>query len=130
MAAAGSEVRFQGLAVGQVLESSDVSFGEVGDVDVVADARAVGRRVVVAVDVEGGALAVDGFESRGDEVGFGIVDLADFTAFVGAGGVEITEADEAQPVGWFVGFEGAFEHQLGNAVGIHRQAWHFLGDGH
>jgi hypothetical protein len=55
-----------------------VGFGEVRDVDVVADAGSVGGGVVVAEDGEGGLDSHGGEDGEGDEVLLGLVLFADF----------------------------------------------------
>jgi hypothetical protein len=51
-----------------VVERTDVRVGQVVDVDVVADARAVGRGVVVAEHLHRGPLAEHGLHHERDEV--------------------------------------------------------------
>ena len=58
------------------LEGEQVRVGEVGDVDVVADARSVGRRVVVAEERQRLGPSRPAREDVRDEVGLGVVDLA------------------------------------------------------
>ena len=58
------------------LEGEEMGLREVGDVDVVADARPVRGRVVVAEDGQRRA-AVDRAQDVRDQVGLGVVDLAD-----------------------------------------------------
>ena len=55
-------------AAGEVVERLDVGVGEIVDVDVVADARAVGRGVVVAEHLHRRALAERGLHHQRDEV--------------------------------------------------------------
>ncbi len=57
-------------------EGEQVGVGEVGDVDVVADAGAVVGGVVVAEDLDGGAAAEGDVEDEGDEVRFGLMGFA------------------------------------------------------
>ena len=59
------------------LEREEVRVGEVGDVDVVADAGPVGRRVVVAEERQLAPRAGGRGEDVGDEVGLGVVVLAE-----------------------------------------------------
>ena len=108
--AAGADVDGKTIfAGGEMVESFDVRGGKIVDVDVVADAGAVGRGIVGAEDVQLWALARCGAEGERDQMCFGIVEFADFSAFVGTGGVEITQGGEAEAVGAVVGFEGLLE---------------------
>ena len=78
------------------LDRPQVRVGEVRDVDVVADARPVRGRVVVAEDGQLGAALGGGQDVR-DEVGLGVVVLAERVGR--AGDVEVAEAHAAEPVG-------------------------------
>ena len=69
-------------------QRAKVGGGEVGHVDVVADAGAVRRRVVGAEYGDGAAAAERGVDQQRDEVGFGVVVLADAPLWVHAGSVE------------------------------------------
>src|ERR1700685_193930 len=110
VSAAGADVDGKTIfAGGEMVESFDVRGGKIVDVDVVADAGAVGRGIGGAEDVLLWALARCGAEGERDQMCFGIVEFADFSAFVGTGGVEITQGGEAKSVGAVVGFEGLLE---------------------
>ena len=89
--------------------------GQVGDVDVVPHAAAVAGVVVVAEDghlapLAGGHLGDDGHEIGGLVAGV----LADFSAGVGAGGVEVAQQDGAE-VG--EGRAGVVEDVLADLLG-------------
>ena len=81
------------------LEGAEVGVGQVLDVDVVADAGAVGRRVVGAEDGDVLALAERDLEDERDQVRLGRVVLADRAVVGGAAGVEVAEGGVAQAVG-------------------------------
>ena len=72
--------------------------GQIVDVDVVADACAVGSRVVVAEHLHGRPLAERCLHHQRDEVQRLAPVLADATVGAGAGGVEVAQADGTQPV--------------------------------
>ena len=113
------------------LESSDVTESKVDDVDVVADAGAVGGGVVVAKDVDAredadGDLGDEGHEVVGDAVGV----LADEAAGVGADGVEVAEEDDGGvAVGDADVAEDLLDEELGLAVGVGGVERRVLGDG-
>jgi len=94
---------------------------------VVAQAGAVGRRVIGAEDLEVGALAHRDLNRQRDEVRLGIVVLADGAVLGGAGGVEIAEGGEAQAVRGREGLEHVFHIELGLAVGVDRSLREVLG---
>src|SRR5262245_39786870 len=81
----GAEVvDLRGALVGRA-DGPPVGVGEVAGVDVVADAGAVGRRVVGAEDVDVGPLAQRYLEHKRDQVGLGAVVLAVRAVGLGAG---------------------------------------------
>ena len=120
VALAGAEVEDVVAGVGlHVVQRAQVGFAQVFDVDVVAHAGAIGRVVVVAKQFHGAGLRVErGFDDVGDEVGFGLVRFADFAIAVGAGGVEVAQADGAQAVGATVFCNLQLGHAFAQAVGV------------
>ncbi|OQB89156.1 MAG: hypothetical protein BWX86_02525 [Verrucomicrobia bacterium ADurb.Bin122] len=94
---------------------------------VVAQAGAVGRRVIGAEDLEVGAFAGGHLDRERDEVRLGIVVLTDGAVLGGAGGVEIAEGGEAQPVRGRERLEHVFHVELGLAVGVDRSLREILG---
>ena len=82
----------------EVVERLDVGIGQIVDVDVVADARAVGRGIVVAEHLHRRALAQRCLHHQRDEVERLPPVLADAAVGAGAGGVEVAQADRAQAV--------------------------------
>ena len=78
-------------------ERAHVRVGQIGHVDVVAQARAVRRRVVVAEHLQ--ALAAGrGVDRARDDVNLRRVILAELAVGIGAGGVEIAKRDRADAV--------------------------------
>ena len=65
--------------------------GQVGHVDVVADRRAVPRRIIGAEHSQRIAAAERGPQNERDQVGLGIVIFADLAGRIGAGCIEITQ---------------------------------------
>ena len=91
------------LTVAQVEKSVPARFhgenvrpGQINDVNVVPDTRAIGRRVIRAKDLAMRRLAERDPEHVGDQMSFDAVMLAEFGA--GAGGVEIAQGNELQAV--------------------------------
>ena len=73
--------------------------GEVAYMHEVADARTVGRRIVGAQQGEGGAEAERGVGGERQQMGLGMVRLADLAVGIGAGGIEIAQRRRAQAAG-------------------------------
>ena len=84
-------------------ERQDVRLREIDDVDVIANAGAVGRRIIGAVNFALRRLAERDFEHVRDQMRFDAMMFAKFLAR--AGGVEITERDEFQSVNLVIPFE-------------------------
>ena len=95
-----------------------MGLGQVGDVDVVPHAGAVPGVVVVAVDGHLLPLAQGHLEDQGDEVGLGVVGLADLAGLVGAAGVKVPQAHIAQAVGLAHPVEHPLHRELCLAVGV------------
>lgn len=130
IAFARAEVDGKGIAfLFEMLKGADVGVGKVVDVDVVAEAGAVGRGIVRAEDLQLKIAGQRGLESERDEVRFRIVEFTDLAGLVGSGGIEVAQAGDMQSVGSAVGFEGIFEGELGGAVGIDGLAGIVFGDG-
>ena len=104
-----------------------MGIGDVEDVDIVADAGTVGRRVIGAEDFEVRNDAESSVENFRDEVGLDAMGLAALGG--GTGGVEIAESGEKETgVGAIVG-KDFLEAELGFAVGINGIFGMVFGDG-
>ena len=96
MARPGAEVEARrSTSTPQVLERLHVGDGEILNVDVVTDAGAVGRVVVVAENGEMVALSHRGFAGDRDQMGLGAVVFPEVAFFVRACGVEVAQVDVA-----------------------------------
>ena len=73
------------------VHNCNVRIDEIHDMDVVTDARAIGRRVVVAVDDELLSLARSNLKTDGNEMRFGPVVFTDASLWIGARDVEVPE---------------------------------------
>jgi len=105
----------------QPVQHADMRLGEIGDMDIVADAGAVRRRVVRAEDGERRAAAEGGADRQRHQVGFGVVILADPAARISAGGVEVAQAGRAQAMDAVGPEQPLLDHQLAFAIGIGRR---------
>jgi hypothetical protein len=127
MAAARPQVnRLRGPAR-QIFQRQHVRFRQIAHMDVIPYAGAVGSWIFVAENLERGTLTTDGFESRGDEMSLRTVHFADGSSFIRPGGIEVSKVHVAQTVSGAVGLKGLLENQLGDAIGIHRNARQILG---
>ena len=82
-------------------EGEKVGIGQVGDVDVVTDAGAVGGRVIVTIDTDRLAATQGHVEDERDEMGFRLMCLASgyaFGALGRAGHVEVAQRGGPQAV--------------------------------
>src|ERR1700730_13370700 len=102
-----------------MLQSLHVCLGEIIHVCVVSNAGTVGGWVVGSENLQLGTRACRRPECERDEMSFRFVQLADFSAFVRSGSVEVAQTREAQPVGTIVSLECVLEEKFGDAVWIH-----------
>ena len=116
---AGSEVVEIGRAgFVEFFKDRDVGARKIVDVDIVAEAGAVGGRVVGAEDFDVFAASGGGVDDERDEVGLGVVVLADGAVCSSPGSIEIAEGRKAETVGVGEGFEAVLDVELSLAVGI------------
>ena len=92
---------------------------EVEDMNVVTDAGAVRRIVVVSEEHGFFALALSDLKQNRDQVRFGVVVLA--VLFRRAGGVEVAESGIFEPVNSAVPVQDLLKAELGFAVGVDGQ---------
>jgi hypothetical protein len=109
---------------------AQVRVAKVAHMHVVAHAGAVAGREIAAVDLDRLAPAGGRLQHERDQVRLGLVALAEASRRIGAGGVEIAQADRAQAVPGVRGIEHALDGELGGAVGIDRQQGMRLVDRH
>ena len=105
------------VAGGRGLDGPQVRVGEVGDMDVIADAGAVGCRVVVTEHRQL-AAPLGGHQDVRDEMCLGRVVFAECLGR--AGDVEVAESDGPEAVCPAVPAERAFERALRVAVRVDR----------
>jgi len=134
MSAAGSQIdgqraaAFFTAAIFKILQRAHVRIGQIVHMNVVANAGAIRRRVVGAVDPQLWSVRGGSGKRQWNQMSFRIVELANFAAFVGPGGVEITETHRAQSVSAAVSLQRVFKKKFRCAVGIHRFARGPLGN--
>src|SRR5437763_16699173 len=95
---------------------------EIGHMNVVAKARAVGRRVVVAVHLEA-AAACGGLNGTGNEMNLRFVILPDLAVRIRAGRIEVAERRPAHLVRALEMRKRALDGQFALAVTVDRALW-------
>ena len=103
---------------------------QIVDVDVVADAGAVRRVVVVAEDLETVAQSERGVACHLDHVGGARRGLSAAALRVGAGDVEVTQGHVGKVPGRGGIAQDPLGHQLGSAVGVDRHRGRVFRDRH
>ena len=103
-------------------------FGEVVNVNVVANARAIDSRIVIAKDFQGRSFALDCLQDERNQVRFRIMILANLASVVGPSRIEVSEGHVAQAVRATISLERILQRELGCAVGIYRLAGSVLGN--
>src|SRR5262249_37087511 len=103
--------------------------GKISHVDVVANAGSIGSWVIIAINFEGGTLALNGLEHDGNQMSFGFMQFPDGSGLIGSGSVEVTEDDETQSVSAAVGLKSVLKRKLCRSIGVHRLARIAFGDG-
>ncbi len=126
----GAEIEGDALAALQVIERAHMRVGQVGDMDVIADRRAVRRRIVDPVDLDRIAAAQRGTQHARDQMSFRVVVLADLAICVGARRVEVAQRRIAQIISLGVPVQGPLDRQLGLAIGVERGLRGGLADWH
>ena len=121
-------VGIRSRASAQGVEREHVRRRQIVHVDVVAEARAVRRRVVVAEHVKG-AAPHGRIDRARNHVELRIVILAELPFRVGARGVEVPERDRAKAVRALVVWQRVLDGELGLAIGVDRALGQVLVDG-
>src|SRR5437588_2604258 len=124
------EIQLRRQSAVKMLEPENVRLGQITHVNVVADAGAVRRWIIVAINFQYTTFAVNRLERCRNQMSLRVVNLADLSTFISPGSVEITKAHETQSVSAVVGFKGIFKSQFGNPVGVNWQAWRLFSDGY
>ena len=117
-----------GSALEQIAQRARVRVRQVRHMDVVADGGAIGSGVIRPEDAQRRA-AHGRADGQGDQMSLGIVPFADFAVRIGAGGVEIAQANRAQAVSPIVPAQGVFQEQLGFRIGAGGILGAILADG-
>ena len=105
-----------------------MGLSEIDDVNVIANASAVGRRVIGAENFDVRFLAERNFQNIGDDVRLLPVVFAEF--LTATGGIEVPEANISETVLPVIPTQNALEHELRFAVGINRLFRQVLGNWH
>jgi hypothetical protein len=79
----------------KVLQRSDVRIGEIANMNGVAHAGAIGRRVVRSEDLQLGSVLAGGGKRQWNQMSLRIVQFANLAAFIGSRSVEIARTHRA-----------------------------------
>src|SRR6185312_14467694 len=121
IATSGTQVEFGALSPAlQIIQCLDMTVREVADVNVIANAGAVGCGVIVAEDLQRIALPQNGFKGRRDQARLAFMNFAQLAAFVRAGGIEIAQRRGSDAIRAIVSLQRVLEEELGGPIGIHR----------
>jgi hypothetical protein len=127
----GTEVERLGLsAADEMLGGAKMRRRKILDMDVVADRRSVGCRIVGAEDTERRTATERGLDDQRKKMRLAFVPLADLAGGIGTGRIEVTHSGGSQPVGPLEIAEHALEGELRCAIGIDRPFYCVLGDRH
>src|ERR1700722_5447402 len=110
------------------LDREDVRLGQIEDVYVVTNARAVGSRVVVTKEIEMVARSEHHVQGQRNEMYLGDVSFGMREG--SARGVEVAQRRGAQPSRVGQPVESLFDHSLGLAIGALGSRGTVLVDGH
>ncbi|MNC27245.1 hypothetical protein D3C75_754120 [compost metagenome] len=122
IAGAAAQVEYVAFAAfTQILHCLQVGIRQIRHMQVIPDAGAVLGGIVVTIDGDKRPFAQGYLENHGNQVGFRIMVLADFSALMGAAGVEITQRYIFNIMGHIEPFHHFFHGQLGFAVGVGRE---------
>jgi hypothetical protein len=110
-----------GLAVFQPLKSQDMRIDQVANMNIIADAGAVGRIIIRAKHRESRAFPFDRIQHQRDQMGFGLMKLANLGIRVGPRDVEIAKNHMAQTVSRLIVAQNILDRPFRCAIGVDRQ---------
>jgi len=115
----GAEIQAcAGLTIDQITQCADVGVRQIGYVNVVTNARTIGRRVIDAENRDRTLLCQRGIEYQGDQVSFVGVRFPGFARLIRSGGVEVAQRHPPDIKRAAVPTEGPFDGQLRLSVRI------------
>src|SRR6267154_5416354 len=118
MAFAGANVVDMEPRYAQLSQSKYVRFRDVHDVDVVAQARAVGSRIICSIDFKMPAPSRSRLQQQRNDVGFGVVAFPPI--LTASTGVKVTERYNAPPVGARIPTQNSLEGQFALTIRVDR----------
>src|SRR5438270_3990437 len=95
-------------------------FGKIVDMNVVANAGAVGSWIVTAKNIQRWSGACSSTKRQRNKMRFRVVRLADSACLVRSCCVEVTKTGITQVVGPIVSFERVLAEKLRRAIRVHR----------
>src|SRR5689334_21208456 len=112
--------RERGVPLFETSEREQVRLGQIGDVDVVANRRAVWRGVVRSKDLQRRSASKRGTDREWNEVRLWVVIFTQLPFRVSTGSIEVTQSRIAQGVGPLIPVESALDGELRLTVWIDR----------
>src|SRR2546423_7836460 len=93
-----SQIQFRRLSAVQMLEPQHMRLGQITHMNVVANAGAVRRWIIVTINLQYTAFAVERLERCRNQVRFRIADFGNLSTFTSAASVEISKAHQTHSV--------------------------------
>ncbi len=127
-----TRTQIAGQALGSRLKAcqgTQVGVRQVNDMDIVSNASAIGRWVVIAEDPDLLALAQGDLKHQGNQMGFGSVVFAQIALGRRASGVEIAKRRKAKPIGMGIVLHHVLHVEFRSPVGVDGNLGIVLGQG-
>ena len=105
-----------------MLQSLYMCLGQIVYMDVIANACAIRGGIIIAKNSQLRSCPGRSLEGQRNQVGLGIMALADFATFIGAGGIKVAQAGKTHAVGGVVGLQSLLKKKFGDSVRVHRLA--------
>ena len=106
------------FAFEEFFQSQEMRLGQIVDVDVVADARAVFGGVIVPKYVDRLSLPKSGLQDQWDEVGFGAMVLAQLTFRICTSGIEVAKGCGLESIGFVEVLKHLLHDEFGPSIGV------------
>jgi len=117
------------VLIHEILKRPDMGIGQIHDMDVIPDTGAVPGRVIGPEDPDLLPETHGRLNDQWDEMGLGLMKLANVPLRVSAGGIEVPQIDVLETVGPIIVLQDLLDEELGPAIGIDRILRMVFGDG-
>src|SRR5207302_4000750 len=116
------------VSIKQVLERKDMRRRQIRNVNIVADCRPIGCRIIRSIDVQRRPGAASHIHGQRDQMSFRAVHLSDFAFQVRPSRVEVSQRHASQTVSLSVPIQSALQEALGFSVRVNRHLRMILRD--